>query len=141
VLTMAMADPLRFSLVQDLEQLTGYRITQVVATRRDIVAAIERAYAAATDDPPLETAADFVRAIAGDQPGAALPAAALVDRLIARAFDSGATDIHIEPTEHDTLIRERLDGSLRIVERLPRSGHEALVAHVKAIGGMDRTET
>jgi len=44
VLTVAMSDPLLFSLVQDLEFQTGYRIKQVVATRTDILQAIETAY-------------------------------------------------------------------------------------------------
>ena len=41
LLTVAMSDPLLFSLVQDLEFQTGYRIKQVVATRGDILEAIE----------------------------------------------------------------------------------------------------
>jgi type IV pilus assembly protein PilB len=44
LLTVAMADPLMFTLVQDLEFQTGYRIRQVVATRPDIVDAIEICY-------------------------------------------------------------------------------------------------
>jgi type IV pilus assembly protein PilB len=44
LLTVAMSDPLLFSLVQDLEFQTGYRIKQVVATRSDIMAAIETGY-------------------------------------------------------------------------------------------------
>jgi type IV pilus assembly protein PilB len=44
LLTVAMSDPLLFSLVQDLEFQTGYRIKQVVATRGDIVDAINTAY-------------------------------------------------------------------------------------------------
>ena len=44
LLTVAMSDPLLFSLVQDLEFQTGYRIKQVVATRSDIVQAIENGY-------------------------------------------------------------------------------------------------
>ena len=39
-----MADPLLFSLVQDLEFQTGYRIKQVVATRADILEAIATGY-------------------------------------------------------------------------------------------------
>ncbi len=39
-----MADPLLFSLVQDLEFQTGYRIKQVVATRADILEAIAAGY-------------------------------------------------------------------------------------------------
>src|SRR5258706_7991879 len=44
LLTVAMSDPLLFSLVQDLEFQTGYRIKQVVATRGDIADAIETGY-------------------------------------------------------------------------------------------------
>src|ERR1041384_6162517 len=44
LLTVAMSDPLLFSLVQDLEFQTGYRIKQVVATRTDILGAIESGY-------------------------------------------------------------------------------------------------
>ena len=44
LLTVAMSDPLLFSLVQDLEFQTGYRIKQVVATRGDIVDAINACY-------------------------------------------------------------------------------------------------
>ena len=44
LLTVAMSDPLLFSLVQDLEFQTGYRIKQVVATRTDILQAIETGY-------------------------------------------------------------------------------------------------
>jgi type IV pilus assembly protein PilB len=44
LLTVAMADPLLFSLVQDLEFQTGYRIKQVVATTGDIVEAIQKCY-------------------------------------------------------------------------------------------------
>src|SRR5438477_10736646 len=44
LLTVAMSDPLLFSLVQDLEFQTGYRIKQVVATRGDILEAIAIGY-------------------------------------------------------------------------------------------------
>ncbi len=44
LLTVAMADPLLFSLVQDLEFQTGYRIKQVVATRADILESIAAGY-------------------------------------------------------------------------------------------------
>jgi type IV pilus assembly protein PilB len=44
LLTVAMSDPLLFSLVQDLEFQTGYRIKQVVATKGDIGDAINTSY-------------------------------------------------------------------------------------------------
>src|SRR5689334_17835627 len=44
LLTVAMSDPLLFTLVQDLEFQTGYRIKQVVSTRQEIMDAIEASY-------------------------------------------------------------------------------------------------
>ena len=44
LLTVAMSDPLLFSLVQDLEFHTGYRIKEVVSTRADILDAIQIGY-------------------------------------------------------------------------------------------------
>ena len=40
ILTVAMSDPLMFTLVQDLEFRTGYRVRQAVATRDEIIEAI-----------------------------------------------------------------------------------------------------
>ena len=44
LLTLAMADPLLFSLVQDLEFKTGYRIKQVISTQTEIIEAIHQYY-------------------------------------------------------------------------------------------------
>lgn len=52
-LTVAMSDPLLFSLVQDLEIQTGYRIRPVVATRSDILESIENGYPGKTVDRPV----------------------------------------------------------------------------------------
>ena len=51
VLVVAMADPLLFSLVEDLESRTGHRITQVVATRSAILEAIRSGYPEHADVP------------------------------------------------------------------------------------------
>jgi type IV pilus assembly protein PilB len=78
LLTVAMADPLLFSLVQDLEFQTGYRIKQVVATRGDIVDAIQvcypdkaliRAPAPSADLAVTAPAPGRGRGGAGDDPG------------------------------------------------------------------------
>jgi type IV pilus assembly protein PilB len=66
LLTVAMSDPLLFSLVQDLEFQTGYRIKQVVATRTDILQAIENGY-------PDKALAKYTGATAGLSVTAAAP--------------------------------------------------------------------
>ena len=74
LLTVAMSDPLLFSLVQDLEFQTGYRIKQVVATRGDIVDAIETCYpdkalAIGTSQPAAELAIVEPPSFAREKPG------------------------------------------------------------------------
>ena len=52
-LTVATCDPLLFSLVQDLEFQTGCRVTPVVATRTDILAAIAAGYSSEETAPSI----------------------------------------------------------------------------------------
>src|SRR5438045_7337856 len=72
LLTVAMSDPLLFSLVQDLEFQTGYRIKQVVATRGDIIDAIDIGY---PDKLPMRITPESPREIAVRDRAAAAAAA------------------------------------------------------------------
>ena len=45
---------------------------------------------------------------------------ALVDELLTKAVDVGASDIHFEPTSSDLVVKFRLDGVLNTVESLPK---------------------
>jgi type IV pilus assembly protein PilB len=91
LLTVAMSDPLLFSLVQDLEFQTGYRIKQVVATRTDILTSIEGGY----PDKALAKYTGNSAALAvpagppktASRPGEAPPATALVPRADLEVFE------------------------------------------------------
>ncbi|MBN1554417.1 MAG: type II/IV secretion system protein [Phycisphaerae bacterium] len=60
----------------------------------------------------------------------------LVDDLLARATDCGASDIHFEPTADEMQIRFRLDGVLNTVETLPSLLRENVVSRLKVLGGL-----
>jgi type IV pilus assembly protein PilB len=60
LLTVAMSDPLLFSLVQDLEFQTGHRIKQVVATRGDILEAIQTGYTDKALMRPTQPSSDLM---------------------------------------------------------------------------------
>jgi type IV pilus assembly protein PilB len=94
LLTVAMADPLLFSLVQDLEFQTGYRIKQVVATRADILEAISAGY---PDKALMRTAPGVSgmparRPVSPDTNGEMVPGGdtALVRRVEDDVFEPGA---------------------------------------------------
>src|SRR5690242_7753170 len=88
LLTVAMSDPLLFSLVQDLEFQTGYRIKQVVATRTDILAAIESGY-------PDKALTKFTG------PAAALAVPTSSQKPSSRQADQGASSALVPRSEFD----------------------------------------
>ncbi len=60
----------------------------------------------------------------------------LVDDLLRRAIESESSDVHFEPTGSELLVKFRLDGVLGIIERLPKSISENVIARLKVLGGL-----
>jgi len=69
------------------------------------------------------------------------PIIRLTNQLIEDAYTKGASDIHIEPWEDEVVIRYRIDGAMRIVNRLrPQSLIRPLVSRIKVMSGLDIVE-
>ncbi|MDR2423011.1 MAG: GspE/PulE family protein [Deltaproteobacteria bacterium] len=64
----------------------------------------------------------------------------LIDLLFAEAFESRASDIHIEPKRDQLLIRMRFDGILHDMYHLPAVIHPAMVSRIKTISRLDIAE-
>lgn len=62
-----------------------------------------------------------------------LPIVRIVDTLLRHAFTQGASDIHIEPTEHEVIIRYRVDGILHDAMTLPKNAAAGIVARIKVL--------
>jgi type II secretory ATPase GspE/PulE/Tfp pilus assembly ATPase PilB-like protein len=60
----------------------------------------------------------------------------LVDELLTKAVDVGASDIHFEPTSAELVVKFRLDGLLNVVESLPKSISDNVIARLKVLGGL-----
>lgn len=68
------------------------------------------------------------------------PIVRIVNTLLAEAVRAGASDIHIEAYERDSVMRFRVDGMLREVTRLPWRAHRALISRIKVMAEMDIAE-
>jgi len=64
------------------------------------------------------------------------PIAQTVNLIIEYAINSSASDIHIEPREDYVLVRYRIDGMLREVNKLPRKMLGALVSRIKILSNL-----
>ncbi|MDP3900165.1 MAG: type II/IV secretion system protein [bacterium] len=65
-----------------------------------------------------------------------LPIVRIIDTILEQAFYEGASDIHIEPEEKQTLIRYRVDGILSNVMTLPKKAHSSLIARIKVLANL-----
>ena len=63
-------------------------------------------------------------------------AVSLVDSFLSGAVESGASDVHFEPTEKELVVKYRLDGVLKQVETLPKILSENIISRLKVLGGL-----
>lgn len=65
-----------------------------------------------------------------------IPIVKVVDTFVNYAVYQGASDIHIEPTEKEVIIRYRIDGILLDVMTLPKSLQSAIAARIKVLANL-----
>ena len=68
------------------------------------------------------------------------PVIRLINALLTQAARDGASDIHLEPFETHSVVRFRVDGTLRDVVRPKRALHAALVSRIKIMANLDIAE-
>ena len=75
-----------------------------------------------------------------EEPGDA-PVITLVNQLLRRAVQSGASDLHIEPHEEGLRVRMRIDGVLQEVMDRADVPVKRIVSRLKVMAGLDIAET
>ena len=155
-LSLAMADPLSFEAFEDVRFASGYTIKPYIATRSDILWAIDQHYHLGTSlstivkDIVEERMVEVIHPDSREPEGKELedlrkkseaaPVIRMVNLIIAEAVEQGASDIHIEPTKTELQIRNRVDGILRKTMELPKWVQGAVISRVKIMAKMDIAE-
>ena len=142
-LTVAMANPFDDQALTQLRMITRLYIRSYFAFVDDIQRKIADLY---SPDKFLntiisKTAVKHHVVIAGDEYIADdSPVVKLVNLIISDAIEKDASDIHIEPRQHDVVVRFRIDGILQKILEIPKNSHAALVSRIKIISGLDISE-
>jgi type IV pilus assembly protein PilB len=140
-LYVAMADPMDYYAIDDLRLTTGFQIQTAIATKDDIVKAINKNYEV---DSGME---DFFNEM--PQPERVTtekvqeqdsPVIRLVNQIFLNAVTQKASDIHIDPQENKIMVRIRVDGVLRVERVLPKQLQSVLTARIKILSNLDITE-
>jgi type IV pilus assembly protein PilB len=69
-----------------------------------------------------------------------LPVIRIVDTLLKHAILQGASDIHIEPTENEVVVRYRIDGMLHDAMVLPKQAGLSITARIKVLSNLKLDE-
>src|ERR1051326_3566609 len=133
VLSIALADPLDTFTPSALAAVTGRLVRVHAAVPVELEAALNRllpredeAPRDSEDGAPLEEDAERLKDLASEA-----PVIRLVNQIIGRAVETGASDIHIEPFEDQLRVRYRYDGVLHEAETPPRHLSAAITSRIK----------
>ncbi|KQW90269.1 type II secretion system protein GspE [Massilia sp. Root418] len=68
------------------------------------------------------------------------PVIRMINALLTQALREGASDIHIEPFEQTSVVRFRVDGTLRDVVKPRKAIHGSLISRIKIMAQLDIAE-
>jgi general secretion pathway protein E len=145
--TIAISDPFNFDAINDLQEIFKREIKLIVCPPLKIQDAINRVYEKTTRDIVGTLENEFDESLDLDGPLDILDAGAdeapvirFVNSVIFRAVKEGASDIHIEPYERETVYRFRVNGIMSEILRQPIKTHAAVSARIKVMAKLDIAE-
>ena len=153
-LTIAMADPTNLGVIDDIKFITRYDIFPVIAGEYTLRTALEKHYE--QTDQQLDKLIEEMDA-EGDEELEVLkqeeeqpeqqasaaddaPVVKLINAILTDAVKRGASDIHVEPFEHEIRVRYRIDGSLTEVMKPPLKLKAALTSRIKILASLNIAE-
>ena len=142
-LYVCLEDPLNPQTVDDLRIATGHDIYLYVAADYEVRARISEYYGgaeAAMGDLMDELGGMSVGSQDGTDEANAAPIIKFVNLVITQAIKEKASDIHLEPFEHEFKIRYRVDGALYEMQAPPPSLANSVISRVKVMAGMNIAE-
>lgn len=145
--TVVISDPFNFDAINDLQEIFKKEIKLLVCPPLKIQDAINRVYEKANRNLVDSLEDEFDESLDLDGPIDILDAGAdeapvirFVNSIIFRAVKEGASDIHIEPYEKETIYRFRVNGIMSEILRQPLKTHSAVSARIKVMAKLDIAE-
>jgi len=142
-LTVAMKDPTDIVAIDTIRRITGARVKVVKADENEIIENIERFYRKVDNLEDLtsfmeergeeeEVDIEQLRVAAEDA-----PVVRFVNSLFIEAVEKRATDIHLEPSARDVVVRFRIDGILHKFTTTPKNVYPGIVTRIKILSNLD----
>jgi len=147
-LEVAITNPELSQPLDDLARHFKCHIESVISHKQAVLDLINRAYdesSASTEEAvdQLDSEETFENILAVEEPEDLLdatdeePIKRLVNSLLWQAAKDEASDVHIDPTPRETIVRYRIDGVLQQVTVFPRQVHVTVVNRIKVMSRLD----
>tara|TARA_B100000678_G_scaffold40982_1_gene30530 strand:- start:435 stop:2147 length:1713 start_codon:yes stop_codon:yes gene_type:complete len=147
-LEVAITNPELSHPLDDLARHFKCHIEPVISHKQAVLDLINRAYdesSASTEEAvdQLDSEETFENILAVEEPEDLLdatdeePVKRLVNSLLWQAAKDEASDVHIDPTPRDSIVRYRIDGVLQQVTVFPRQVHVTVVNRIKVVSRLD----
>ena len=150
-ISVAMIDPEDREAVEIIKKKTGKDLSINICTQADLNHVLDQysnmsnelknIVKSAEDEEEEIPKPKVAKKTSSDEITETAPAAKIVQSLIKRAVREKASDIHVEATEEEVIVRFRLDGILRKVITLPIDILPAIVSRIKIMSGLKIDET
>ena len=142
---LAMADPLNLAALDDVTMITEADVSPVLAGEDEIMDAINQHYGSLETDENNSSNQEktFHKRTQREDlhdPVDNAPVVKVVNSLISRAIEHGASDIHLEPSEEGLRIRMRLDGVLQDLAVPSKYKQAHITSRVKIMANLDIAE-
>ena len=142
---LAMADPGDVFAIDDVRAASRMGIAPAVADQADLLAAIDRYVRADGELSDLTSTLEEESAPVEQTPLAEAgdddaPIVRFVNLLVSQAIQDHASDIHIEPAEHDVRVRYRIDGVLHEMQSAPKAIQNGVISRLKIMSDIDIAE-
>jgi len=137
---VAMVDTFDVETIDEVGRITARDVTVVGCPRAAFFEALRACYGSDADSARYESSIEVAGREAGGEAVEEAPIITLVEELIAKAVQLGATDIHLQPGENLVHVRYRVDGVLRLGETIPKDLQSAVESRIKVMAHMDIAE-
>src|SRR5258706_625047 len=150
-LRVACANPYDIEGIDSFRRIAGREIQLVVASEPDILKAITEFYGLRHSVKRAERALSAGIALGNLEQLVRMKNEAeiessdqhvvnAVEFMLQHAFESRASDIHVEPKREDSLIRFRIDSWMQELQKMPKIVHAAVPSRIKTMSRLDIAE-
>ncbi len=151
---VAISDPTNIFALDDVRFITGMSVVPYLSNESSILKAIDKYYGTSKE---LDTIMDSISEVNDtldvitdteedkdvkdlEEESSEEPIIKLANTILTRSVGGGASDIHIEPYEHDLRVRYRVDGKLKEFMKLHKAIAPALTSRFKIMSKLNIAE-